>query len=43
MRFKPASLYIQEPLVGLVPNVEIFAKVPYLHLYSDTGCWDEES
>jgi len=24
-------------------HVEIFAKVPYLHLYSEPGFWDEES
>ena len=31
------------PEHNYVPDVKIFAKVPYLHLYSDTGCWDEES
>ena len=32
----------RERKVGVV-CVKIFAKVPYLHLYYDAGCWDEES
>ena len=38
----PSYLGERERKVGVV-CVKIFAEVPYLHLYYDTGCWDEES